>query len=207
MHRSAYVHAVSCVQEYAPTSRCLGIGRPGIRASENRRVAHRDLCDHDVEYPRVDGLEGGCADAVTAGPCRPPVNPESADLGIAGQTVEHFPSCRALLPDDAGVLDPGGIEFVAPLSRVKCSSHPDGFRASNSLSCRQLRYRRADFLPVKRNRCDPARIGGKDACWGDSVGVGTRRHPLLLLFSAPEVTVRWANRVGGVADACSRRRA
>ncbi|MEO5878341.1 MAG: hypothetical protein ABIS86_23510 [Streptosporangiaceae bacterium] len=77
---------------------------------------------------------------------------------------------------------------------------PDGFRAMAAYSGLRLGEAYTDFPPTAGIRHSYADIDAKNVSWGDSVGVfqKPRNYPRLKMYFIREMTVRWANKVGGV---------
>ncbi|MER5974199.1 methyltransferase domain-containing protein [Streptomyces sp. NPDC002055] len=208
MHKSAFEHMALCVKEYMPTNRRHRVVDLGARVSKNQSVTHRDLLSrHDIHYVGVDVLDGPNVDAVMAKPYRIPVKSNSADFVLSGQAFEHIPFFWATMMEIARVLRPMGMAFITAPSRGHVHDaqdcwryYPDGFRAMAAYSGLQLREAYTDFPPMKGIRHDYAAIDAQHAYWGDSVGVfqKTRQRRRLHMFLVRELTVRWANRIGGV---------
>jgi SAM-dependent methyltransferase len=208
MHQSAYDQMELCVQEYMPTGRRLKVVDLGSRVSGRQSVTHRDMLgEHDIDYVGVDVRKGPNVDAVMTKPYRIPVKSNSADFVLSGQAFEHIPFFWATMMEIARVLKPMGMAFVTAPSRGHPHDaqdcwryYPDGFRAMAAYSGLALREAYTDFPPVKGIRHDYTAIDAKHAYWGDSVGVfqKPRRYRRAPMFLVRELTVWWANRVGGV---------
>ncbi|TXL88908.1 methyltransferase domain-containing protein [Streptomyces sp. IB2014 016-6] len=209
MHRSAYEQMELCVKEYMPASGRHRVVDLGSRISPKQSLTHRSLLDgRDVDYIGVDVLDGPNVDIVMRRPYRIPVRSRTADFVISGQAFEHIPFFWASMMEIARVLRPGGLAFVTAPSRGHVHDaqdcwryYPDGFRAMAAFSGLELAEGYTDFPPMKGIRFDYAAIDGKRAYWGDSVGVFRRpRRPRRRLweYTVRELTVRYANRVGGV---------
>ncbi|MFE6027610.1 methyltransferase domain-containing protein [Streptomyces niveus] len=209
MHRSAYEQMELCVKEYMPTTGRHRVVDLGSRISPKQSLTHRGLLGgRDVEYIGVDVLDGPNVDIVMPAPYRIPVRSRTADFVMSGQAFEHIPFFWASMMEIARVLRPGGLAFVTAPSRGHVHDaqdcwryYPDGFRAMAAFTGLELAEAYTDFPPLKGIRFDYAAIDGKRAYWGDSVGVFRRpRRPRRRLweYAVRELTVRYANRVGGV---------
>ncbi|MFD4697254.1 methyltransferase domain-containing protein [Streptomyces niveus] len=209
MHRSAYEQMELCVKEYMPTTGRHRVVDLGSRISPKQSLTHRGLLgERDVEYIGVDVLDGPNVDIVMPAPYRIPVRSRTADFVMSGQAFEHIPFFWASMMEIARVLRPGGLAFVTAPSRGHVHDaqdcwryYPDGFRAMAAFTGLELAEAYTDFPPMKGIRFDYAAIDGKRAYWGDSVGVFRRpRRPRRRLweYAVRELTVRYANRVGGV---------
>ncbi|MGW8376791.1 methyltransferase domain-containing protein [Streptomyces sp. ODS28] len=210
MHKSASDHMQLCVRHYMPLGVRHRVVDLGSRISENQKRTHRDLLTgHDVEYVGVDVRDGENVDAVMPRPYTVPVKSRSADVVLSGQAFEHIPFFWASMLEIARVLRPGGYAFITAPSRGHVHDaqdcwryYPDGFRAMAAYTALELCETYTDFPPLKGIRHDYASIDARHAYWGDSVGVFRKpagREPLTLRL-VRAVTVRWANRVGGVQD-------
>ncbi|MFJ8250012.1 methyltransferase domain-containing protein [Streptomyces sp. NPDC094466] len=180
----------------------------GSRISGKQTRTHRALlADHPVDYFGVDVQDGPNVDAVMKKPYRIPARSNSADVVLSGQAFEHIPFFWASMLEIARILKPGGHAFITAPSRGHVHDaqdcwryYPDGFRALAAHSRLELREAYTDFPPRKGIWHDYRSIDGKAAYWGDSVGVFRKpaRYPRLTMFAVRELTVWWANRVGGV---------
>ncbi|MFD3657232.1 methyltransferase domain-containing protein [Streptomyces sp. NPDC058620] len=207
MHQSAYEQMELCIEEYLPRTRRHRVVDLGSRISGKQTRTHRGLlAGHDIDYFGVDVLDGPNVDAVMKRPYRIPAKSRSADVVLSGQAFEHIPFFWASMLEIARVLKPGGYAFITAPSRGHAHDaqdcwryYPDGFRAMAAHSRLELCEAYTDFPPRKGIWHDYRGIG-KGAYWGDSVGVFRRpqRYPRLTMFAVRELTVWWANRVGGV---------
>ncbi|WP_189320926.1 class I SAM-dependent methyltransferase [Streptomyces flaveus] len=210
MHRSAYEQMELCVKEYMPTNRRHRVVDLGSRVSDKQSVTHKDMLgQHDIDYVGVDVLDGQNVDVVMAKPYRIPVKSNSTDFVLSGQAFEHIPFFWVTMMEIARVLKPRGMAFITAPSRGHVHDaqdcwryYPDGFRAMAAYSGLELREAYTDFPPMTGIRHNYAAIDAKHAYWGDSVGVfqKPRRYRRLPMFFVRELTVWWANRVGGVQN-------
>ncbi|MCP3822166.1 class I SAM-dependent methyltransferase [Streptomyces sp. A3M-1-3] len=211
MHKSAHDQMALCVTEYLPADRRHRVVDLGSRISDGQSRTHRELlAGHDIDYVGVDVQDGPNVDAVMTRPYRIPVKSRSADCVISGQAFEHIPFFWASMLEIARILKPGGLAFITAPSRGHVHDaqdcwryYPDGFRAMAAYSGLRLREAYTDFPPMRGIRHDYAAIDAKNAYWGDSVGVfqkppRTRARSTAAAFAVRELTVWWANRVGGV---------
>ncbi len=197
-----------CVREYMPTEGRHRVVDLGSRISPNQALTHRDLLTgRDVEYVGVDVQDGPNVDRVMKKPYRIPVRSASADFVFSGQAFEHIPFFWASMLEIARILRPGGHAFITAPSRGHVHDaqdcwryYPDGYRAMAAFSGLELREAYTDFPPKKGIWHQYGEIDARYAYWGDSVGVfrKTGTYPRLRLFVVREVTLLWANRVGGV---------
>ncbi|MFC9246972.1 methyltransferase domain-containing protein [Streptomyces sp. NPDC057136] len=207
MHQSAYEQMELCIEEYLPKTRRHRVVDLGSRISGRQTRTHRGLlAGHDIDYFGVDVLDGPNVDAMMTRPYRIPAKSRSADVVLSGQAFEHIPFFWASMLEIARVLKPGGYAFITAPSRGHAHDaqdcwryYPDGFRAMAAHSRLELCEAYTDFPPRKGIWHDYRGIE-KGAYWGDSVGVFRRpqRYPRLTMFAVRELTVWWANRVGGV---------
>ena len=208
MHKSAYKQMELCVKEYMPANRRHRVVDLGSRVSDKQSVTHRDMLgQHDIDYVGVDVLDGPNVDAVMTKPYRIPLKSSSADFVLSGQAFEHIPFFWVTMMEIARVLKPRGMAFITAPSRGHVHDaqdcwryYPDGFRSMAAYSGLDLREAYTDFPPVTGIRHDYAAIDAEHAYWGDSVGVfqKPRRYRRLSMFFVRELTVRWANHIGGV---------
>ncbi|WP_042429379.1 methyltransferase domain-containing protein [Streptacidiphilus anmyonensis] len=208
MHRSAYEHMELCVREYMPKDGRHRVVDLGSRISPKQTLTHRSLLtEYDIEYVGVDIQDGPNVDKVMKKPYRIPVKSGSADFVFSGQAFEHIPFPWASMLEIARILKPGGHAFITAPSRGHVHDaqdcwryYPDGYRAMAAYSGLDLREAYTDFPPKNGIWHQYGEIDTKNAYWGDSVGVfrkGDRYHPFPL-FVLREVTLLWANRIGGV---------
>ncbi|WP_328910477.1 class I SAM-dependent methyltransferase [Streptomyces sp. NBC_00234] len=207
MHQSAYEQMELCIEEYLPRTRRHRVVDLGSRISGKQSRTHRGLlAGHDIDYFGVDVQDGPNVDAVMTRPYRIPAKSRSADVVLSGQAFEHIPFFWASMLEIARVLKPGGYAFITAPSRGHAHDaqdcwryYPDGFRALAAHARLELCEAYTDFPPRKGIWHDYRGID-KGAYWGDSVGVFRRpeRYPRLTMFAVRELTVWWANRVGGV---------
>ncbi|RAG82040.1 methyltransferase type 11 [Streptacidiphilus pinicola] len=208
MHRSAYEHMELCVKEYMPPQGRHRVVDLGSRISPKQTLTHRALlAEHEIDYIGVDVLDGPNVDRVMKKPYRIPVRSASADYVFSGQAFEHIPFFWASMLEIARILKPGGHAFITAPSRGHVHDaqdcwryYPDGYRAMAAFSGLELREAFTDFPPKNGIWHQYGEIDAKNAYWGDTVGVfrKTNKYPRIPLFAVRELTVWWANRIGGV---------
>lgn len=209
MHQSSYDHMKLCVEEYLSKDRHYRIVDLGSRRVVRGHLTHRSLLrGYDCEYLGLDVKDGPNVDVVMKKPYRIPLRSNSVDVVMTNQVFEHIPFPWASFLEISRVLKPGGLAFLVAPSRGHRHGYqdcwryyPDSLRALAAFARMELLEMHVD-LPPKLDgtrKVDYAAIDTERAYWGDAVGVYRKpAKPSKLVRIVGEVTVRWANRVGGL---------
>lgn len=208
MHESQRQHMRRCVQRYLRPNRHYRVVDIGSAKSRSRHQTHRDLFDgYDHEYIGVDVRAGENVDVVMRVPYRIPVATNAADVVVSGSAFEHIPFFWVTFLEMCRITAPNGWVFLTmpsrgnPHSGIDCwRMYPDAMRALAAFGRMRLVEAHTDFPPRtgKGRQFDYASIDD-DRYWGDTVGVFRKpEHYSRLVRVTREVSVWWANRVGGV---------
>jgi SAM-dependent methyltransferase len=210
VHQSQREHIRQCLQRHARQHKHYRVVDVGSAKSQTGHSTHRDLFDGmDHEYLGVDVREGQNVDVVMRQPYRIPLPTNSADIVLSGSAFEHIPFFWVTFLEICRITAPGGLVILTAPSRgnphtgVDCwRFYPDAMRSLAAYGRMNLVEAHTDF-PARREgskRFDYATISAGQY-WGDTVGVFRKpRHYSRLVRVTREVSVWWANRVGGVED-------
>lgn len=209
MHNSQHERMERCVQRYLDKNRHYRVVEIGSAKSKENHRTHRDLFgDYDHDYLGVDVREASNVDVVMRKPYRIPLATNSADVVVCGSAFEHIPFFWVTFLEICRITAPDGWVFLVAPSRgnphggVDCwRFYPDAMRSLAGFARMRLLEAHTDF-PARRNgtrRFDYSAIS-PEHYWGDTVGVfrKPRRYSRLVRVTR-EVSVWWANRVGGPA--------
>ncbi len=179
MHKGSYEHMRRAVDKYLAKKAgtplaILDIGSYDVNAS------YRPLFSKPGwVYRGVDIAEGPNVDVVLKSVYDFPLETNSVDVIVSGQTFEHIEFFWLTWQEIVRIRKPGGhIILIAP-SRgqehrypVDCwRFYPDGFRALGKLGGLEVLEVHTDFLPVKQGFWFRLFNRAKRDQWGDTVGV------------------------------------
>jgi SAM-dependent methyltransferase len=179
MHKSSYQHMARAIETHlagkagTPLT-ILDIGAYDVNAS------YRPLFNKPGwKYQGVDIAAGPNVDMVLNSVYEFPIESDSVDVIVSGQTFEHIEFFWLTWQEMVRILKPGGhIILIAP-SRgqehrypVDCwRFYPDGFRALGKLGKLEVLEVHTDWLPVKPGFWFRLLNFAKRSQWGDTVGV------------------------------------
>jgi SAM-dependent methyltransferase len=209
VHDSQREHIEGCIRTFLDTDRHYRVVDVGSAKSREGHKTHRDLFDgYDHEYIGVDVRQASNVDVVMSKPYRIPLPTNSADVVVCGSAFEHIPFFWVTFLEICRITAPDGWVFITAPSRGNPHGHVDGWRfypdAMRSLAGfarMRLVGAHTDFPPrLNGSRHFDYAAVVPDRYWGDSVGVFRKpRHYSRLVRVTREVSVWWANRVGGPA--------
>lgn len=132
MHTSSYDRMATLLDKYADRDAPLRVLDVGSRVAGSSRAdgqpivggTYRALCPPPWHYTGLDIAPGPNVDLVAADLYRWPLEPDSLDLVISGQCLEHVPEPWTWMDEVYRVVKPGGLCVVIAPSGGPCHRFP-----------------------------------------------------------------------------------